>query len=74
MGARCRFPKHERSVRLNLRQLFVILTLFDQILVSSNTESLRTNFTAMYFSGFIASSACVHEIMQHADDVSKLLD
>ena len=28
----------------------------------------------MHFSGFIKSSACVHEIMEHADDVSKQCD
>ena len=28
----------------------------------------------MHFNGFIASSACVHKIMNHADDVSKLRD
>ena len=27
----------------------------------------------MFFNGFIASSACVHKIMQHAQDVSNLL-
>ena len=29
--------------------------------------------TDMHFIGFIASSACVREIMEHADEVSKLL-
>ena len=28
---------------------------------------------SMHFSGFIASLTCVHEIMEHASDVSKLL-
>ena len=27
----------------------------------------------MHFNGFMTSSVCVHEIMEHADDVSKLV-
>ena len=39
MDAYGRFPKHgeKRTTLTYLRQLFVILTLFDQILVSSST-------------------------------------
>ena len=32
------------------------------------TESLD-----MHFNGFIASSACIHKIMEHADDVNNFL-
>ena len=35
--------------------------------------STNWNLTGMHFIGFIASSACVREIMEHADEVSKLL-
>ena len=27
----------------------------------------------MHFNGFMTSSVCVHKIMEHADDVSKLV-
>ena len=43
---------------------FTTLTLLYQILVSPN-------HTGMHFSDFIASSACVHKSIEHADDVSK---
>ena len=35
--------------------------------------STNWNLTGMHFIGFIASSACVRQIMEHADEVSKLL-
>lgn len=35
--------------------------------------STNWNLTGMHFIGFIASSACVREIMEHADDVSTFL-
>jgi len=45
------------------------LTLFYQILASPNT--FKTCRRA--FQWFIASSACVHKIMEHVDDLSKVL-
>ena len=30
-----------------------------------------SELTDMHFNGFITSTACVHKIMEHADDVSK---
>ena len=33
----------------------------------------RRKLTEMRFNGFMASSACVHKIIKHADDVSELL-
>ena len=36
---------------------------------SKSIESLH-----MHFNDFIAPSACVHKIMEHADDLSKMLN
>ena len=32
-----------------------------------------TVFTELHSNGFIASSVCIHNILEHADDLSKLL-
>ena len=36
----------------------------------SKPSELKLTYT--HFNGFIASSACFHEIIEHADDVSQL--
>ena len=43
-------------------------TLFDHFSVSPHSLT-----ACRHFSGLIASSACAHKILGHADDVSKLL-
>ena len=52
-----------------MKELFYDIDILYEILVSPN----YWKFTEMHFNGFIASSACGHKNMEHADDVSKFL-
>lgn len=60
------FPSASMTLRMHSNQepiVFVTLTLFYQI--SSFSKPI-----AITFDSFIASSACIHKIMEHPDDVT----
>ena len=45
----------------------------DVILSNLSFRQTHRKLTGMHFSGFVGSSPSIHQIMQHADDISKLL-
>jgi len=60
----------KRRQKVAWRDGWVLLWLLDIIL---SNFSFHWKLTDMHFNTFIASSSCIHKIMEPADDVSKLL-
>ena len=56
-----------------LNEVCIQTTFRNESETTAVVEYGYSKLTDMHFNGFIASSACVHKTIEHAEDIGKLL-